>query len=184
MNLDKFYSMMRTGAPGQLAIEWQLFLEFCETYFKNRDIKNPIVVELGVRTNTQKVFYEQILGAKHIGIDGSTEFSIPDIVGNTHDSATKDKLKVLLGGKDINLLFIDAGHSYEEVKQDYEMYSPLTKNIIAFHDIMTPFVGVRHFWRELMDDKEYMKLFFYKWCNRKLKDGTQILYGIGVLIKE
>jgi len=48
------------------------------------------------------------------------------------------------------VLFPDGDHSYEGVKRDFEMYSPLVRpgGIIAFHD--TVFMdGVRRFWAEL-----------------------------------
>jgi len=179
MNIKDFDALMKSHHPGQWPKEWQLFLEFCETYFRNRGIENPIVVELGVCTNNQEPYYERFLGARHIGIDISTEFSTPEIIGNTHDQTTLEKLKTALNGNSINLLFIDAAHDYKDVKMDYEMYGPLTENIIAFHDIMTEQVWVRKFWDELVkNNKEYTKMFFYKWSFRKYQ------YGIGLLIKE
>lgn len=36
--------------------------------------------------------------------------------------------------KSIDMVFIDGGHSYEEVKQDIEMWLPKTKKIICGHD--------------------------------------------------
>lgn len=179
MNLLDFDALLKSHYPGQWPKEWQFFLEFCEAYFRNRCIENPIVVELGVCRNNQKAHYEKFLGARHIGIDISTEFSIPEIVGNTHDQATLKKLKTALGGKKTNLLFIDANHGYEDVKMDYEMYGPLTKNIVAFHDIVSPQHNVRYFWNELYKDKgDYTKLAFYKWSTRIYQ------YGIGLLVKE
>ena len=46
-----------------------------------------------------------------------------------------DNIKNLINSK-INLLFIDGNHSYDGVKMDWELYSPLlNKNaIVIFHD--------------------------------------------------
>lgn len=61
----------------------------------------------------------------------------------------------------IDFLFIDGDHTYEGVKRDFEMYSPLVRagGIIAFHDILdTPVhraagCDVARFWRELPPHK-------------------------------
>ena len=179
MNLGKFNELMRLNPPGQWPKEWQFFLEFVDGYFKNRGIIRPTVVELGTCRNNQKIFYKELLGAKHIGIDISNEFGEPDILGDTHDAKTLAMLKTKLAGRQINLLFIDAAHSYGDVKKDYEMYSPLVKNIVAFHDIMTPQFQVRVFWKELIEnERDYTEVFFYKWSFRKYQ------YGIGLIVKE
>jgi len=136
--------------PCQDAWEWQAYLEFIETYFENREIENPIVVEIGVFTNKQKRFYEELLGYQHIGIDIDPK-SKADIIGDSQDPATLSELKERLGGRPINLLFIDGHHGYESVKKDYETYSPLVKNIIALHDVVFYKRSVAKFWRELID---------------------------------
>lgn len=136
MNLELFNKLNVKGSnPSQRSHEWLMFLEICETYLKKHGIENPIVVELGTYKNRQKKFYEQLLGAEHIGIDISDERNLPDILGDTHDSKIMEALKEKLKGRPINILFIDAGHLYEDVKRDFEDYSPLCDGIIAFHDI-------------------------------------------------
>lgn len=59
------------------------------------------------------------------------------IEGSSHNRNTYDSLIKILNGKPIDFLFIDGDHSYEGVKKDYEIYSPLVKSggFIAFHDI-------------------------------------------------
>ena len=80
-------------------------------------------------------------------------------------------LKERLGGKLINLLFIDAGHGYEDVKKDFEIYSPLCTDIVMFHDIETSRyyekarVRISRFWDELMGkayrgEEEYRDFLF------------------------
>jgi predicted O-methyltransferase YrrM len=52
--------------------------------------------------------------------------------------STRENLRNLLGGREIDLLFIDGDHSYAAVRSDYEMYHPLVAEdgMIAFHDIL------------------------------------------------
>ncbi len=74
---------------------------------------------------------------------------------NSHSREAVEKIKNILGGNKLDLIFIDGDHSYEGVKMDYEMYTPLVKpgGIIALHDIVPGpenRVGrVPLFWREL-----------------------------------
>lgn len=133
MNLE-FFDKLMERAPEQQHSEWWIFIGICDMYLRRHKIENPIVVELGIYNNSQKVFYEQLFGAEHIGIDIRTRGSAPDIHGNSQDPKTLKALKEKLGGRRINILFIDASHWYEGVKKDFEMYSPLCDDIVAFHD--------------------------------------------------
>lgn len=83
------------------------------------------------------------------------------IEGNSHDEDTFKLLSKVLHGDKIDFLFIDGDHTYEGVKQDYEMYSPLVKKggYIAFHDINDTQrhrdrnVYVGKLWNELIGEK-------------------------------
>lgn len=190
MNLKLFNEFMKKeNRPSQCESEWQKFLEICETYLEKHKIENPIAVELGTWKNRQKKFYEKLLGVKHIGINISQKRGQPDIIGNTHDPKTMAKLKEMLNGHSINILFIDASHAYEDVKKDYELYSPLCPDIIAFHDIETyrykniQRCEVWKFWDELKEDahrgrkhKDFLFLSIYQYRNK-------VEMGIGVIIK-
>lgn len=92
---------------------------------------------------------------------------------DSHQQETLEKVKQILGGNPLDFLFIDSDHSYEGVKKDFEMYSPLVKKggIIAFHDIAKHpvdsefFVDV--FWKEIKNNyknKELIKNFKQKWA--------------------
>ncbi len=194
MNLKLFNELMRKS-PSQKRPEWLMFLEICEIYLKKHEIKNPIVVELGIWRNRQERFYEQLLGAWHISIDISRRRNDPDILGDTHDPKTMEALKERLGGKSINILFVDASHCYESVKKDFELYSPLCTDVVAFHDINTNRYEktkkreVWRFWDELKASayagKEECKDFlFLSICQHRRGVGDRGQMGIGVIIKK
>jgi predicted O-methyltransferase YrrM len=78
--------------------------------------------------------------------------------GNSHAARVRDRIRRLLEGRALDLLFVDGDHSYEGVKQDVADYAPLVRpgGIVALHDIVPGGPG-RHgdpggvptFWQEL-----------------------------------
>ena len=193
MNLELFNDLMKER-PEQHRYEWWMFLEICEIYLKKHKIENPIVVELGAYNNCQKKFYEQLFGAKHIGIDIKRRRCIPDIHGSTHDPKTLEILKEKLGGRPINILFIDANHRYEGVKGDFEIYSPLCSDIIALHDIESSRYQVCRrtqvwkFWDELKKKSltvgGELEKFLFLSIHQHCSDGNKWEMGIGMIIKK
>jgi hypothetical protein len=173
---------------GQDPAEWRHFLGFCHGYFFSRGISRPIVVEIGIWNGLQRRFYERILGAEYIGIDNGVPFApititdgsaTPEILGDSHDPATLEKLKERLAGRLIDLLFIDGDHSYAAVRRDFELYAPLTRHIVAFHDMIGT-AGVATFWAQLVAaEKERPFVIFRKDSSA---DWT-LQMGIGLYIK-
>ncbi|AFY70948.1 hypothetical protein Pse7367_2693 [Thalassoporum mexicanum PCC 7367] len=64
------------------------------------------------------------------------------IDGSSYAAPTVDKVKDILAGKQLDLLFIDGDHTYDGVKQDFLCYHQFVKpgGIIAFHDIMPDYM--------------------------------------------
>lgn len=196
-NIGFLEKIMELPIPAQSVGEWRAYLEFIETYFRNRNIENPMVVEVGIGRGRQKRFYKELLGYNHIGIDFDKRKN-PDIVGVNGDPTVVDKLKERLRGRDVHLLFIDDGHSYEEVKNDYKLFSPLAKNIIAIHDIIFEEHQntVGRFWDELVSenrdaqDKTFITLTGYypslhhKYVGFRSQIKRQLGQGTGIIIIE
>ena len=178
MNLQRFDELMQVPRPPcQTVAEWRCLLEFADGYFKSRGITNPVVVEIGIADNGQKHFYRELLNGEHIGIDLAP---YADIVGNSQLAETVEKLKARLSGRMIDLLFIDGDHSFQGVKTDYELYEPLTRHLIAFHDI---FGDVSRFWNEVIDKEKNYPMIMFKKENREPWLYTAGLMGIGLILK-
>lgn len=77
------------------------------------------------------------------------------IRADSHATETRDQILRILGGALLDYLFIDADHTYDGVRRDFEMYAPLVRSggIVVFHDIVSYRKGsdcqVERFWNEL-----------------------------------
>ena len=112
---------------------------------------------------------------KHFVIDKPTRMHL--IQRDSHQEETFNLLREYLDGNKIDFLFIDGDHTYNGVKQDFEMYSTLVnKNgIIAFHDIVPHFRSscqVDKFWEEIKGQFKYKEI---------IDEPNQTSMGIGLL---
>jgi predicted O-methyltransferase YrrM len=96
---------------------------------------------------------------------------------DSHQQSTFDHIQSLLGGKPVDFLFIDGDHTYDGVKADWHMYSPLVRKggLIAFHDIALSYgdTQVQRLWDEIKDGHEHWEYAYH----------PQKFYGIGVIRK-
>jgi predicted O-methyltransferase YrrM len=125
------------------------------------DSEPKVIVEIGVAAGGTLDVWQQVAPIA-IGIDTEPSHQSAVIVGDSHDPKTVARLKKRLSGRLIDCLFIDGDHSYDGVRQDYEMYQPLVRlgGLIAFHDIAPILPGqtnvddiqVKQFWDEIKDE--------------------------------
>lgn len=173
---------------------WQYeeeFLNLLEQYYK---LKPTYIMEIGT-ANGGTLFASCKLASKDatiISVDlpggafggGYPDWKVPIyqefsktgqnlnlIRASSHEAQTVQKVKDILKGNSLDYLFIDGDHSYDGVKKDFDLYSPLVKKggIIVFHDIAfhkDSLCEVDKFWRdiragyktlEFVRDKEFGK---------------------------
>lgn len=124
---------------------------------------------------------------KAVGSFAATGQKIFCLQKDSHEPLTKLAVKDCLAGASLDVLYIDGDHSYEGVKADFQLYSPLVRpgGIIVFHDIVpdyktrynietTSYVGgVPQFWEEIKAA--------YQSVEEIVEDPLQDGYGIGIL---
>jgi len=97
---------------------------------------------------------------------------------DSHAISTKQELMKILGKRKIDFLLIDGDHTYEGVKKDFQLYSPLVKKggSVAFHDIVPHATQlnckVDQFWKEI--STKYPSTTF-------VEDWKQGVCGIGIV---
>lgn len=87
------------------------------------------------------------------------------IDGNSHDPRVIEEAKKLAP---YDVVFIDAGHSYEDAKQDAIHYGAMAKHYIIFHDIQLP--PVKKAFNEYCED--------YKNVSRFI---NSVNFGMGII---
>jgi predicted O-methyltransferase YrrM len=125
------------------------------------------VLEIGVHLGGSIKVWEEVFKPNIlIGIDGqiTPEFSKIDgvckIKGYSQSNETFNKAKEALNGEQLDFLFIDGSHYYNDVKIDFQMYKELVRpgGVIAFHDVIltgNDTCEVYKFWNELVGSGQY-----------------------------
>jgi cephalosporin hydroxylase len=86
------------------------------------------------------------------------------LLADSHDPSTKAELEGILHDSPIEFLMIDGDHTYEGVKRDFELYSPLVAvdGLIAFHDIVPHATEtgceVDRFWNEVRQGQQHLEI--------------------------
>ena len=115
--------------------------------------------------------------------EGFAKYSTQRIItlrANSHNRSTLDEVLRRIPGMHLDYLFIDGDHTYNGVRLDFEMYSPLVSKggLVALHDIVKhppeSHCGVSRFWSELKSAYDYKEL---------VKDPAQGWGGIGLIWK-
>lgn len=97
---------------------------------------------------------------------------------NSHAESTVEEVKKKSPSNKFDVIMIDADHSYNGVKKDFELYSPLVnKNgIVVLHDIIAnrfdPSIKVDQFWQEIKNNYVTQEIVF---------DRSQGNMGIGIV---
>jgi cephalosporin hydroxylase len=100
------------------------------------------------------------------------------IRADSHRQETKERVLRILHGELLDYLFLDGDHTYEGVRQDFEMYAPLVRSggIIALHDIAVhnrdTGCQVDKFWNEVKNQYRHQEI---------VEDPKQAWAGIGIL---
>ncbi len=97
---------------------------------------------------------------------------------DSHAPQTLEQVRQIFADQPVDLLFIDANHTYKGVKTDFIQYSPLVRScgLIAFHDIRPspdPDTQVERLWTQLRSRYDVEEFVYPDDIGRKL--------GIGLL---
>lgn len=117
--------------------------------------ENGLYLEIGV--NRGRSFWIAKKVAKpSVEIWGIDELENPNISGTNYIQSDSHLVE---WDKPIDVLFIDANHSYEDCKQDIEKYSPFVKKggVILFHDCDETSPGVVQAVNEFSNKVELFK---------------------------
>jgi predicted O-methyltransferase YrrM len=115
-------------------------------------IQPKVVVEIGTRTCGTSFLLSQAIPSVQafIGLDlyvanwekfrlfARPGQEIRSIEGSSYSDEIVQRVKDILNGRPIDMLFIDGDHSYDGAKQDFQQYHSLVRDggLIALHDIV------------------------------------------------
>lgn len=169
---------------------WELadFIYALKKHEKDTGFKMSRFLEVGFSSGQTNSILNKFFNFDHIvGLDlfntNANGFSLQgnmqhkNLVLITGDSTSERVIDLVNKMGPYDLIFIDANHTYEFVKKDFENYNPFLEKggAIGFHDIDNPdWMGTNKFWKELEASGKYNMQTFVE-C------GYRLQYGIGML---
>ena len=126
--------------------------------------------------------FDEVVGVDIVGIGTNGDNLVANLMHKNltlvcGDSTSKRVLNIVDSFGLFDFIFIDANHTYEYVKKDFENYIKMLDKdgVIGFHDIDNPdWPGINKFWNELKETEKYEQVEFVS------KDYL-LQYGIGML---
>lgn len=153
-------------------------------YRRAEAIQPKVIVEIGIKEGGNIRLLSTLLSEDGlaVGIDmgrditwdiSTAKCKVVGIKGDSHDKAVIEKLRNVLDGRRVDILFIDGDHSYEGMLADYNDYSPFVRSggIIAVHDTYY-LEAVGRAWRDLPAE------------NKVEHEYNQSSLGIGIVYKQ
>jgi predicted O-methyltransferase YrrM len=140
----------------QIMDEFITAWERIDTYYKDKKPKELTFLEVGAWRGLWGIAFCEYCKLNKINGNYTTITLIPHDTNNQHLYKTIEYLnesnietqlvncstledyalsKVTEKHKSFNIVFIDAGHKYEEVRNDIRKFKPLAEDILLFHDI-------------------------------------------------
>lgn len=164
------------------------FIFALKRYEKERGKRFSRFLEVGFssginNTILNKFFkFEEIVGIDYFGaqMNGNTlkgNFMHKNLTLVCGDSTSARVLNIVKALGPYDFIFIDANHTYEYVKKDFNNYKEflVTGGVIGLHDVDCPdWPGIKQFWNELKETGSYLQNDFV--CRDYL-----IQYGIGMV---
>jgi len=138
------------------------------------------IISIGLRiSRVRSLIHERIAGRKQ---------RVFCIRGDSGSLKTIERVKAILGRKELDCLFVDGDYSLSGVAADFQNYSPLVRlgGIIAFHDIV-PDHGARFG----AQTQAYTRAVPTSWSTLSLnfkskpfvENADQDVYGLGVMFR-